>query len=313
MPTTMPTGFAPLPTGFLLPASNPPYPLGSWKRLTRAFSPASDPGCAGAALRGRNPPMDFPRSTKQAERASNRHCPAHAVTYPPRPAKPHDKPHDKPTSEHYLMASTVTSGQLHCERGGWDVFSASDPRREIPAQSGRKGFRARSLTTFNYSRKSSARPHERHEAGTSVAQALDQAPAASRPRRRSATIVAHTVPTRIRQSTEIHISLAIVTFDPMMANHGNEVSPMPAAHQCQPIANRIAGSGQATRARSLTTKQLSEASEGARGLSFGNRARTTGRAKLADCRAGWLKHVEVHNQNTRPHFLLFPENLRASA
>jgi hypothetical protein len=54
MPTTLPTGFAPLPTAFGLPASNPPYPpaVGS---ASRAHSIRLPTGCAGAAL-GRNPP-----------------------------------------------------------------------------------------------------------------------------------------------------------------------------------------------------------------------------------------------------------------
>jgi hypothetical protein len=42
MPTTLPTAFAPVPTGFRLPASNPPYPPAVGSALARAFHPCSD-------------------------------------------------------------------------------------------------------------------------------------------------------------------------------------------------------------------------------------------------------------------------------
>jgi hypothetical protein len=58
-------------------------------------------------------------------------------------------------------------------------------------------------------------------------------PGASPP---AATILAHTMPTQIRQSTEKHISLAIMTFDPMMANH--EPSGGPGYRKGVPLESR---------------------------------------------------------------------------
>ena len=67
-----------------------------------------------------------------------------------------------------------------------------------------------------------------------------------------------------------------------------------------------AHAGRDLRARFLTTKQLSEASEGARGLSFGKSRQGDGEGKPPIARRRWCSRREAHNQNTRSPIFSFP-------
>jgi hypothetical protein len=67
MQTTMPTAFAPVPTGFRLPASNPPYPPAVGSALARAFHPCSD-RLRFAALGRTTPDRTQPQPTEHVAR-----------------------------------------------------------------------------------------------------------------------------------------------------------------------------------------------------------------------------------------------------
>jgi hypothetical protein len=135
---------------------------------------------------------------------------------PSAPARDIDPTKRQPTfhtqSHTNSRLAAVTQGTGKPGRAGLDVSHARGPRRKFPIAGRSEGLHARvvllvpKLEVRKTRAWNTARTREAH----------------TRPRQRS---LPTQCPHAARQSTETHISLAIVTFDPMMANHGNEVSP----------------------------------------------------------------------------------------
>lgn len=187
-----------------LPPYNPPC---GRSRFARAFCPASDHGCA--ALRSRSKPSRWtshdPRSSRTLPKPSP--C-APCCDVPQRACRPRHRAH-QPAFSHcpcrHVRARTalgtcfvlaIEPEKFHCG------LAAPADRRSYT-----RAFPDQASTV-------EVKKDPRVEYRTRARGANPPAAAPS----------AHTVPTRIRQSTETHISLAIVTFDPMMENHGNKTT-----------------------------------------------------------------------------------------
>jgi hypothetical protein len=162
-----------------------------------AFGSSAGSGCSGL-ITTRSSCTARHRDAKPAKPRGNCHRSGHAVTYRRQP--PHQ--HCRHESECLHIASAVTSERGAIEGGIWCVFGAGAIARKI-----RTNPPAPNLSGAIWQL-----PH-RLSVGRPV---RVETARARRPRQPSVqTHCRHAD----RQSTETHIYLAIVTFDPMMVNH----------------------------------------------------------------------------------------------